>query len=519
MIREWVRNCSFEHHTCIPEGPAESRNQPTRLVRIGDESIGEVSRLVVVEGIKLQELHYAALSYCWGPSSSRRMTTTWKTYPDRLRGIPWDALPLTYRDAFTVTRLLQLEYIWIDSLCIVQDDEEDWQGEAAKMGDIYRNALITIGAVAAGSTDEGFINRMPPKPCIRVPFQSARHPEITGHYYAYSPGENGDQEAFFQDVELSNWNKRGWTFQERLLSRRILFFGKQMLHFECRTLRRSENYASSLKRRIRWHDLIQNSYPWTSLIESWKTLATEYSERSFTFENDTLPALSSLAQEFSNAQSAKGEPLKYVAGLWMRDLCQQLLWVSKEPKSFRSSNILPDPEYIAPSWSWCSSRGVVSWIQVGEEVEIDCNIVDAKTTVTGADKMGGVTDGYLEIEGFLRLQTLPKIQSAGNDIVNRRRHVFELENTLGSGQNVGTFHIDFDIGMNPEEKAYALLEGLCLALLCQKRTASGSISLYGLVLVPCNGDFKKSDFTRIGIFQGLDIPKGYFYAKQRYRIV
>jgi hypothetical protein len=522
MIREWVRICAFEHHTCITDGPTGTRNRPTRLIYIGDENIGEISRLVVVDQAAVEDLHYAALSYCWGASSSHRMTTTSKTFSERLGGISWDTLPPTYRDAFIITRVLQLQYIWIDSLCIIQDDEQDWRLEAAKMGDIYRHALITIGAVAANSTDDGFINRAPPKPSIRIPFKSSRHPEIRGHFYAYSPGVNGDQEAFFQDVELSKWNKRGWTFQERLLSRRILFFGKQMLHFECRTLRRSENYSSSLKRSIRWHDLIQNGYRWKSLIESWRTLVTEYSARTFTFGNDALPALSSLAQEFSNAQTANGEPVRYIAGLWMRDLCEQLLWVGNKSKPLQRSNSISESAYIAPTWSWCSSKGVVTWLQVGVGIEIDCRFLDANISAAGADSMGGVTDGYLVVEGMIKLQPLPSPESAAIDLANNRRHVFELEDTFGSrrnGRNVGIFHVDFDIGMSGEEKQYALFEGICLALLCHKSADYERVWSYGLVLIPSGWQFRKSDFRKIGVFQALNAHKDYFYDKQVYKIV
>lgn len=512
MIFDWIHDCSCNHQTCIKSESTNPQIRPKRLVKVGDASVGEAPHLVITSQIKDTELKYAALSYCWGPTSSLRLTTTSTTLADRLSSLLWETLPPTYRDAFIVTRELNLRYIWIDSLCIIQDDNDDWQLEAARMGEIYRNAYITIAAVAASSTNDGFLDRECPYNSVEIPFTSPRHPEITGHYYVSYSGRFGEQEEFFQDVELSEWNKRGWTFQERLLSHRILFFGKRMLHFECGSLRRSENYEGTFKRNVRWHDLIQKGYTWSSLRSSWKELAENYSTRSFTLEVDKLPALSSLAQELSRALCANGESLEYLAGLWARDLSEDLLWISSKPQIPSSNGHVPARGYIAPSWSWSSSSGVISWIplrfNITSDFNIDCDIREAKTTTSNTNRMGCVTGGFLEIKGPITRKLLyPTVKqdvACGIGFVNVSQDL----------------DISFDHTLEPTHRNYVVTRGVWLALLCHtpRRVSfldsNGSKHrrrcdvYFGLVLVPLDMDreIMARKFRRVGIFQTTRYP-------------
>ncbi len=107
-----------------------------------------------------QKAQYTALSHCWG--ALKPLTTTGSSLEQRKQGIEWSSLPKTFRDAIHVTHSLGIKYLWIDSLCIVQDDSVDWEVESAKMASIYSQSFITIAATAAVNGSEGcYMERNP----------------------------------------------------------------------------------------------------------------------------------------------------------------------------------------------------------------------------------------------------------------------------------------------------------------------------------------------------------------------
>lgn len=182
---------------------------------------------------------YIALSHCWGnsqPCVTAHATTEdgASTLEHRKRGIFWNTLPKTFQDAITVTSLLGLSFIWIDSLCIIQNDKEDWATESAKMADIYEHASLTISATVSAGDSYG---------CFSSSFSTSRSLLIS------LPEDVGTCEIAVRKP-ISHWDtlgqgelharfplmSRGWAFQERLLSRRILHFSESELVWECREL-------------------------------------------------------------------------------------------------------------------------------------------------------------------------------------------------------------------------------------------------------------------------------------------
>ena len=175
---------------------------------------------------------FAALSHCWGGSSPFMLTL--ENHDRLLDGINLELLPKTFRDAIKITKELGISYLWIDSLCIIQNSEEDWERECVKMVDVYANAAVTI--CASDSTDSS-------GGCFRV-----RDPlEYYPLHLIYDSDriltikmEDRDIDSILNlEVNKSSLNKRGWTFQERALSRRLLHFGKSVF-WECNTILASE---------------------------------------------------------------------------------------------------------------------------------------------------------------------------------------------------------------------------------------------------------------------------------------
>ncbi|KAK0705829.1 heterokaryon incompatibility protein-domain-containing protein, partial [Apiosordaria backusii] len=147
--------CLESHVECR----VNSSNQlPTRVIQVGSET--RPPRLVETLTGTIESSQYIALSYCWGLSQT--LTTTKATYSDRLKAIPWGDIPKTIQEAIEFTQHLGVPYIWIDAVCIIQDDNADWEREAATMQNVYENALFTLSATSSPDTVTGcFLPRTP----------------------------------------------------------------------------------------------------------------------------------------------------------------------------------------------------------------------------------------------------------------------------------------------------------------------------------------------------------------------
>jgi hypothetical protein len=275
-------------------------------------------------------------------------------------------LPLTLRDACLVCRALKIKFIWIDALCILQDEHEDWEREAALMGHIFQRAHVTLAAVAASSTHEGFLVSPFRQSALEtlLPFQDSYLGIDDSFRIRYLPPIERNR-TFDADVEYSEWNSRGWTFQERQLASRIIFFGKRGVHFECCSFRRSEDFPAVIGRDFRWQRLLNSAdKEWTHYWTMWTALVEEYSTRQFTYCKDKIPAIGSLARIFHERLKELvpvGPSFDYMAGMWSVNLELDLLWQAQPPVGLeRVEN--------APSWSWLSVKSPVlaahSWIEV-----------------------------------------------------------------------------------------------------------------------------------------------------------
>lgn len=153
--------------------------------------------------------------------------------------IPMEKLPRTFQDAILSVRRLQLRFLWIDALCIIQDDPADWAREAARMHEVYGSAYLTIAATSATSSTDGFLKRSQ-EMTSSIPYYKDTHTKPCGRFFLAYKQTSGDQGSWFSNIEIAQWNSRGWTFQERLLSKRVLHFTKRKLFWECRTIDASE---------------------------------------------------------------------------------------------------------------------------------------------------------------------------------------------------------------------------------------------------------------------------------------
>lgn len=232
-----IKNCLETHHACNPPSTSE---YPSRLLEISrsTNSQSEFSvRLVDVNELpKPLSSGYVCLSHRWGETQSLKTETN--TLRSHARGIPWQSLPPTYQDAIHFTQRLNLHYLWIDSLCIVQDDEREWRHESVRMAAIYRNAFLTLAASKANDDRGGCYSGGIGRDRDYV-IKAASAADSTSRVYVremlphFSTSGSRDS-AVSREFPLLD---RGWVYQERLLSPRVLYFGTKELLWECREFR------------------------------------------------------------------------------------------------------------------------------------------------------------------------------------------------------------------------------------------------------------------------------------------
>ncbi|KAJ4985659.1 hypothetical protein SVAN01_08834 [Stagonosporopsis vannaccii] len=379
-VKSWLNVCSRDHIEC------QSKSQsplPTRVILIEDS---RHVRLVSSHGATAP---YACLSYRWGTQCSIQTT---RSSLDRFqKGIPWDNLPATFRDAISFVHRLGIRYLWIDSLCILQDSGDDWQHEGSKMARIYQGAIITIAAV---------LNSDPTEPLFRRSYSQ--------HLSRYMPIGSGDEEAVSihyreplrHDTHppVRPLEDRGWAFQERLLSHRVILFERQEIWWECHHsiacecsgIADDRRYTSGRKSHA--YNKIRASSSVQDLQRSWEQLVAEYKGKSLTKPSDIFPALQGLAKVMPSIMGS------YLAGHWSAALIHSLTWfnvfqVKRPPVQY---------EWRAPTWSWASSHQKIMWSQDSPRLCHNlCTLLNAEVVPIGDDVTGQLKSGQLVIRGKL----------------------------------------------------------------------------------------------------------------------
>ncbi|KJX98682.1 hypothetical protein TI39_contig397g00015 [Zymoseptoria brevis] len=393
FLFDCVKQCVEEHPEC--NGPSAVFN-PTRLLDIGGPN--DVLRLYETKETGPQ-LQYAALSHCWGGSQPIKLLTA---NQDAFKSsIPHSNLPPTFRDAIAVSRELSIRYLWIDSLCIIQNDALDWEREAAQMGQVYSSAFLVISAASSANAETHFLGPRdksmlpksfpfaPPSSNTTIPLLARRR-----HLKAV-PMEQGLHEPPFTSPWASLKRPdplftRAWCFQESHLATRILHFTTASTLFECRTHRRSEDALPP------YPLLSRGPLPLVPDDLQWRMLVKSYTSRQLTFPSDKLVALSGIAAK--SPQASHGA--RYLAGLWDESLLLDLLWqpmpgASKDPLAYAST------EQAAPSWSWASvDRGVT--YDALHDVTLLAEVLSVETNVSGVNPYGSVLGGAIVLRARLR---------------------------------------------------------------------------------------------------------------------
>ncbi|KAF2647052.1 putative isomerase YbhE, partial [Lophiostoma macrostomum CBS 122681] len=351
QICRWLENCNTHHTTCSNELGDDKPWYPTRLLDLSSTD----GRARIIETIEtVPKGPYVTLSHCWGTIETPRTTReNLSKFKERL-----PKLTKTFEDAILVARKLNVDYMWIDSLCIIQGpDLEDWASESAQMSKIYQLALCNIAATASQDGRGGlFFTRAAISPC------QVEIPTFLGPDRIWLV----DDGLFQREVGSAPLLQRGWVVQEFILACRVVNFSQNQIYWQCKELSASESYPNGLPRSMgvtdrNIHTEIQNlrlSRRNPSLntvgdrVELWNMLIYRYTQSSLSKSSDKLPALSGVVNYLRDIF-----PGEYHAGIWQDSIHLYLTWycVGQYGPDFR-----PRPaEYRAPTWSWASTDNPV----------------------------------------------------------------------------------------------------------------------------------------------------------------
>lgn len=444
IFKEWFSTCQISHPGCHADA---KYTMPRRLIDVGPSDGSRTPRLYRSGA---QHGQWATLSHCWGKTGTLKLTSA--TLEKRIQGISMAEMPRNFREAIIVTRLLDIQYLWIDSLCIIQDSAEDWMQESAKMGDIYKNSVITIAATNAVESTAGFLRK-----------------RRAGIFCRLHRGDGASLPVYvrpriewygFEEI-VGPLTQRAWVLQERLLAARTLHFGGQQIIWQCQTKTLAEgfhdtdpvveeqipggiegmlraefhahaehsNAESGSTHEIEKSSLTLNISPnppgWSyhmrdNIYDQWYHVVGTYAGLKLTKYTDKLPAIAGIARQ---VQLRTGDT--YLAGLWKSDIERGLQWYCDPPSVMAKTSTTR-----APSWSWAALDlvtdqssaqlfGTINLLATGASLhhsyEHSVQLLDYSPSLTANGCLGSASGSIV----LLGLWTDVKLATALNAPLNR----------------------------------------------------------------------------------------------------
>ncbi|KAF5659051.1 heterokaryon incompatibility protein [Fusarium circinatum] len=451
---------------------------PSWLIDIGS---GDTWKLCLYPQDITDPPEYMTLSYRWAKTPSIQLLRS--NFEVFRKGAPTSQLPQTFREAITVAHRFSIRYLWIDSLCIIQDSPEDWARESLQMHLVYANSACTISATASGGPDEGL-------------FRSRTAQEtLVGHIkVSFTDGKprrfDVRDQHHMQRLTQGPLSDRGWVFQERILSPRVLHFAKTQAVWECFEMNKSEMfprwsprpadavYTPDLKaidaffddghRRTAWSKE-ENKKMTVDVYQQWVNLVKTYSKCSLTCPDDRLMAMAGIAEMFK-----KNSGDEYLAGLWRSRIVEGLNWVVLEPGP-RPQN----PERV-PSWSWAAVDSCVLPQRTNLPRDEDLiEIIDVRSHLAQACSRSQQVKGSIQLRGCICGGTVSESsrRRGSEHIVLKLLEMSStiyaypdtLETTFQGGELLSFLPLRStlrrqvnDPDMNPVGEAFMIIEGLIL---------------------------------------------------------
>lgn len=416
-------------------------------------------RLELTEGWRDQPA-YATLSHCWGKYEFVKLVE--ESVGSFMTEVPVEELTKTFRDAIKITRNLGLEYLWIDSLCIIQNSDLDWQEESATMSSVYRGSTINIAAAGALDGRDGCFLRS------TAAAQTVSTGDDDGGAWKFTLSD------LFRDfVTESPLAGRAWALQERILAPRTLYCTEREMFWGCRVQDCCETFPTKLPSHET--NFVERYLEKGPICQNWPLIVRLYTRAKLTFPKDKLVAMAGIARA---AREENGD--QYLAGLWRQRIERELLWqLDRDVPRYQSKSD------VAPSWSWASiENGEVdlnrSWYSADDRLV--AHVQEARVALTTVDPCGPVSGGTLTItysymfpgrydgKGSIQLEKcdiflhmdcemekgviiflLPLVEESGRRIV-RGLCLLPTNSRKGEYHRVGTFEESFLNCSNPTSR-------------------------------------------------------------------
>ncbi|WAO82883.1 HET domain-containing protein [Fusarium falciforme] len=428
FINKQVTNC-MKNHKCGGDGPLPLL--PDRIIWI---EANNSTRIQLMEPRDIRA-KYIAVSYCWGPTSPDTYLTNASTLEAKKAGIRFQDLPPLFQDVVSCSRSLGIEYVWIDRLCIIQGQDEDFKRQAAKMHQIYGNATLTIAAASAASENDRILV---PRDMKGQAFNLNLNIDGIGSLKLGARRRTHTLGTEDKGGDYGKISTRAWIWQERLLSGRMIFYTPSALKFECNQHSIWEGFAPDVTGHS-WSAQLNNisHTSWTSLVE-------EYMSRDITRQSDRLPAMDSVMKRISQSQG--WSPLW---GMWANMLVESLGWQSKVSEKSGKLMCRTNPGNYAPSWSWASVDGPISYVSARGLGGLEANdpmIYDVEIrSVNAASGLIRVAGHAISVELSCRVE----IYEPGDGNPTRERevkHHYEVLRVYNNGQ---PFPMHPDVHLRP----------------------------------------------------------------------
>ena len=385
------------HERCLNSlGQSDAVRLPTRLIQISSTKSGSVRLYLSSNG---EIGRYVALSYCWG--GPQQHATTRRNIRQYQAKIPFSKIPKSISDAIRATKELGFQFLWVDSYCIIQDSVNDKEQEISQMGEIYRNAALTICAASSRSVNEGFLQLRTENTAYS---QDSRCNLFLEHEDTQRPSNitlDVDWQPQHHGVRSDILNQRGWALQESFLSPRRVYYGSERVFWICPEsfqadggpITRADKFIKFQSFTIDEPKAREQPHSKLSTAVAWSAALKDYSTRDLTQEQDKLPALSAIAKV---VQKQLG--WTYLAGLWRENLISDLLWervstvVSRMPKTWR-----------APSWSWASLDAPIEYDWCHFHIQSLSKVLSCTTVpLHSMNPFGQIRKAELVIRGHIR---------------------------------------------------------------------------------------------------------------------
>lgn len=513
LLSEWLRQCVSSHAECEESG---NNTPPKRLLDVSGQSI----RLVHTPS-HFQE-QYTTLSHCWGSEEDSPVPkTTSINLSQRLEHVEEQELPSVFQDAVLVTRMVGQKFLWIDSLCIIQDDDKDWKEQSYLMAQIYSQSFLNIAATASRDSSRSiFFKRYHACEPDHRSHSMQAHKLSDGVYVRPFPQIiHGNFMLRRPEDDNSPLLKRGWVFQERLLSRRTIHFASSELVWECRRHTHCECGdldSADPAREIRtsksqFEFCLKPETTQQSTLDTWLSIVTRYNNLRFSKTRDWPFAFAGIADKIWTRVRSR-----YLAGLWEIDLARGLLWIGLKARrsDLAARNNCEDVRNCGsrgpPSWSWLAfanwsgSAGIQYHdylLNFDRNIHLQFDLEHTYCTTEDQNQFGPVIEGSLRVRGIVAQGTMytgsqcePPLGFSPSHITEDAYIRFEKFGGL-----VGfPFHCDFYL---PVDGFNDTLERDAFCLLIGNETKPSTFNVecrdFSLILAPVDGS--ANSYRRIGI--------------------